>query len=69
MERIVELRMERRISQAELSRRAGLSSPGHMCRIETGQMIPTLPTLAKIADGLGVEVADLLTTKREKAVA
>ncbi len=69
MERIVELRMERRISQAELSRRAGLSSPGHMCSIETSRLVPTLPTLAKIADALGVEVADLLTSRRPQAVA
>lgn len=57
-DRIAVLRQRNRCSQRELCRMIDLDRVT-LCRIENGIGNPTLETLQRIADGLGVEVADL----------
>lgn len=46
------------ISSAELSRRTFIEKP-HITRLEKGESNPTLFTLHKIADALGISIEDL----------
>lgn len=57
--RIRALRDERALTQAELARRSGLSQ-SNIVRIEAAERSPTLGSLAKVAQGLGVSLADLM---------
>jgi transcriptional regulator with XRE-family HTH domain len=59
MERIRQLRTERGLSQAKLAVRADMD-PATLNRLEQGKGNPNLRTLERVADALGVEVADLL---------
>jgi transcriptional regulator with XRE-family HTH domain len=59
--RIVAVREEQGISQAELSKRADIDD-GSLRRIETGRTNPTIKTLHTIAEALEVEVSDLITS-------
>lgn len=47
------------LSQAEVGRRAGLKRE-YLNRIEAGHIQPTLPTLNKVAKGLGVPLAEMV---------
>ena len=53
------LRGARKLSQAALARRAGLSRM-HVIRIERDAISPTLDTLEQIAKALGMTVRNLL---------
>lgn len=53
------LRERRNLTQAELGRRAGLRSAS-VSHFETGQRVPSLETLVKLADALAVTVDVLL---------
>lgn len=44
------------ISQAEFARMLGYTSHAHLSRVESGQRRPSLKTIFKAADILGVEV-------------
>ena len=57
--RLKRLRKRRRLTQAELAKRARLS-PGYIARLETGRDDPTLTTLKALAKALRVSVGDLL---------
>lgn len=57
MERIRQLRAERGLSQAKLAVRADMD-PATLNRLEQGKGNPNLRTLERVADALGVEVAD-----------
>ncbi|MCB9764543.1 MAG: helix-turn-helix transcriptional regulator [Alphaproteobacteria bacterium] len=57
--RILLLRHELGLSQAELARRAGMKAT-EISRYETGATLPTLPTVARLADALQVELAELV---------
>lgn len=57
--RIVEIRNEKNISQAELSKRSDIDD-GSLRRIETGRTNPTVKTLYTIAEALEVKVSDLI---------
>lgn len=57
--RIVANRLHRRLSQAAVSRRAGIH-PSYLSRIETGRVHPTVRTAARIAAALKVSLDDLL---------
>ena len=59
-QRIRDLRMERHMSQEELSFKAGLS-PAHLGQIERALKNPTVDTIAKIAVALDVPVAALFS--------
>lgn len=53
------LRSERGLSVADLSRRSGVSRASIM-QLERGENSPTLHTLERLARGFGVSVSDLL---------
>jgi len=57
------LRETRHLTQAELAHRAGLSRM-HVIRIERDEISPTLDTLEKVAQALGVTVQSLLRRVR-----
>jgi transcriptional regulator with XRE-family HTH domain len=59
MERMRQLREEKGLSQAQAAVRAGMD-PSTWNRLEQGKGNPNLKTLERVADALGVEVADLL---------
>jgi len=59
--RIRALRTELGLTQEKLAYESGLKSKGHLSGIEKGLVVPTLPTLALIAERLGVELIDLVT--------
>lgn len=59
--RIRTLREELGLTQEKLSYEAGLKSKGHLSGIEKGLVVPTLPTLALIAERMSVELIDLVT--------
>ena len=60
--RIVEIRKEKGIKQVDLAFESELDD-GSLRRIEDGRTNPTVKTLIKIANGLGVEVKDLFDFK------
>lgn len=61
-ENIAKIRTEQGISQRELARRIGMS--GQMIsKIENDLSMPSLETLNRIAEGLNVNVSDLLEEK------
>ena len=53
------LRAARGLTQEALAGMAGVAAR-HLQRIEAGGMNPTLETLARLADALGVDVGDLV---------
>ena len=57
--RIVATRLHRRLSQAAVSRSAGIH-PSYLSRIETGRVHPTVRTASRIAAALKVTLDDLL---------
>jgi transcriptional regulator with XRE-family HTH domain len=56
------LRIERFMSQAELSKVAGVS-PAHLGRIERNEHDPHLSTIRKIAEALSVDPSELVDEK------
>ncbi len=68
MLRMREARENLGLTQAELGEISGYD-PAVICRIETGKVSPNLRTLARIADALGVETADLIKRRRETVAA
>jgi transcriptional regulator with XRE-family HTH domain len=57
--RIKEWRTKRDMSQRDLAERSGVSRE-YIARIELGQHDPTLSTLEKLAEALGVSVSKLV---------
>jgi transcriptional regulator with XRE-family HTH domain len=57
--RLRELRVEKLITQAELSQRTGLTE-ATISRIETGVTRPRISTVRKLAAGLGVRPEELV---------
>jgi transcriptional regulator with XRE-family HTH domain len=55
-------RIKRFMSQAELSKAAGVS-PAHLGRIERNEHDPHLSTIRKIAKALGVDPSELVDEK------
>ncbi len=56
--RIAELRRQLNISQEELAERCGVHRT-YIGSIERGEKSPTLNTIEKFANGLGVQIIDL----------
>ena len=54
------IRKERGLSQEVLSGLAGIAR-SHLTMIETGTMHPTIETLCKIAQALGLQTSELLS--------
>ncbi len=65
-ERIRELRAGRGLSQRALAEAAGISAAA-LSQIESGQVSPSVATLEKLADGLGVSVAAFFLDADEQA--
>jgi transcriptional regulator with XRE-family HTH domain len=63
--RIRSLREVQGLTQEKLAYEGGLKSKGHLSGIERGLVLPTLQTLALLADRLGVELLDLVTFPAE----
>ena len=59
---LVEARLEKGISQAELARMIG-TQRSNVCRLESGTQNPTLDMIVKIASALGKDVSLLLNDK------
>ena len=57
---VVALRTAQNLTQEKLAWEAGLSSKGYLSRIESGERLPSLETLDRLAQRLTVEVRDLL---------
>ncbi len=57
--RLRQLRLENGLTQAELARRTGIHRP-NIARVEAGRHTPSLDTLARIADAIGVSTAQVL---------
>ena len=66
------LRQEKKLSEALLPARIGMSKQYYL-RLEKGQFLPTVDTAFRLADALGVKVADLFAdnvkqNERRKAI-
>ena len=57
--RIAHYRKERQLTQEELAAITGIPSK-HLSNIETGRKVPRIPTLARLAAGLGVTIEELV---------
>lgn len=62
--RLVEARLEKGISQSELARMIG-TQRSNICRLESGAQNPSLDTVLKIADALGMTASLMLENKEE----
>jgi transcriptional regulator with XRE-family HTH domain len=60
-QRIRALRQAESITQEKLAYEGGLKSKGHLSGIESGRILPTLTTLALLAERLEVDLLDLVT--------
>lgn len=58
--RLRELRQEKGLTAYELARRSGILRP-NVSRIESGKHVPTVDTLDRLARGLGVPIAALVS--------
>ena len=65
--RIRALREAQGLTQEKLAYEGGLKSKGHLSGIEKGLVLPTLQTLAVLAERLEVDLLDLLTFPEESA--
>lgn len=58
-QRIAALRAELGLTQERLAWEAGFASKGYLSRIESGQRLPSVEVLERLAQRLNVEVRDL----------
>ena len=57
--RLTEIRVKRKLSQRALAEKSKMSQT-YLCNVETGKADPSLSTLKRLADALGVTVSDLV---------
>ncbi|MCA9528838.1 MAG: helix-turn-helix transcriptional regulator [Myxococcales bacterium] len=62
------LRLRAGLTQAEVSRRTGIRRP-NIARVEAGRHLPSLPTLARLAEAIGVSPTDILESADDDAPA
>ncbi len=60
--RLRELRLAAGLTQAELARRTGIHRP-NIARVEAGRQTPSLETLARIANAIGVSTTHVLVSR------
>lgn len=60
--RLRELRLKAGLTQAELARRTGIHRP-NIARVEAGRHTPSLETLARIANAIGVSTTHVLVSR------
>ncbi|MBF0294920.1 MAG: helix-turn-helix domain-containing protein [Magnetococcales bacterium] len=65
--RIQQFRKQRELSQRALAERAGISTAG-LSQIENGQSSPSVATLEKLADALGVPIASFFADPEDHAL-
>ncbi|GAB5547469.1 MAG: hypothetical protein SangKO_072290 [Sandaracinaceae bacterium] len=58
-QRIRELRLAAGLTQAELARRTGIHRP-NIARVEAGRHTPSLETIARLANAIGVPTTRVL---------
>ena len=58
-DRLKTLRMAKKLSGAELARRAGLASLPYLYELEAGKKRPSWDVVCRLADALGVSVSKL----------
>lgn len=63
---VEKVRLEKGLSLSELSRKSGVAK-SHISNIECGLKYPTLPTLCKIANALGVPASELFSCDDERS--
>ena len=61
-ERLKQVRSKIGMSQAELAKKAQVNV-GYVGKMERGQTAPGLDLVARVADALGIDTADLVTTE------
>ncbi|MEM8607906.1 MAG: helix-turn-helix transcriptional regulator [Myxococcota bacterium] len=61
--RLRELRLAAGLTQAELARRTGIHRP-NIARVEAGRHTPSLETLARIANAIGVSTTHVLVSRQ-----
>jgi transcriptional regulator with XRE-family HTH domain len=66
VEKMRKIREKQGLSQQELADRAGVVK-STIYEAEVGRRIPRIQTLEKLADALGVEIVDLLPSRKESA--
>jgi transcriptional regulator with XRE-family HTH domain len=66
--RIVALRQDRGLTQEALAWQAEFGSKGYLSRIESGQRMPSVAVLERLAKELGVELRDLFVFPEESVV-
>ncbi len=59
--RVKQLRLDQGLTQTELAKRGGVSHSA-LSKIETNQLSPTFSTLLRIAEGLKIDVSELLSS-------
>lgn len=64
--RIRQFRKDKRLTQAELAQRVGIST-SFMGHIERGTRIPSIETLVRLSESLGVSLDDMVIGPRENA--
>jgi transcriptional regulator with XRE-family HTH domain len=64
-EKIRALRLQKQLGLVQLGRHSGLS-PGLLSKLERGQLVPTLPTLLRIALVFGVGLEHFFAEDRER---
>jgi len=57
---VVGYRLDHGLTQTALGRQLGMSQPA-IARLESGDHIPTLPTLFKLPEALGIEISVSMT--------
>jgi transcriptional regulator with XRE-family HTH domain len=64
-QRLHALRKERKRSLEEMLSGAGFLGTGYLLRVERGPLLPSIPTLEKIARALEVELIDVVNRPEE----
>lgn len=60
---VLRIRHAKKLTQRSVGRRAGLAT-SYLSRIENGHLQPTMPTLQKIADAMGVSMAEVFEVQQ-----
>ena len=64
---LLKLRQAKKHTQATLAKAIGINQPNY-CDMEAGRIMPTIPTLQKLADFLEVPLVKLLENEDEKTI-
>lgn len=69
MEKLREMRIEKKLTQTELSKRSGVSQP-YINELENGKKInPSIIILGRLASALGAKVSELLDDEVDEGTA